>query len=96
MATKEKVEPQLLMPKPTAHLSATDADIPQLKNWEVDKVYTLEVTAKLVGLNRDRYTEGKPLEGRFEVQSIKSDDDDPGIKGFDSVPVTRRTKGSYK
>lgn len=85
---KAKVD-NTLMPKPKPHLTVDDSDVPQLKDWKIDEEYTFEVRAKLTSLDRNDWTEGKPLEGRFQITSIKSDDDDPGMKGFDSYKGDR-------
>lgn len=79
--------------KPSIRLDETD--FPDLKNLKVDQEITLEIKAKVRSLGKDDWPDSdKRLWGSFRVLSVKCDDADPGIKGFDSVKVDRRTKGS--
>lgn len=76
-----------MMDRPTLYV--TEKDVPQLKSWDIDKTYTLEVKATLKSLSKDEYGDSNTLRGSFTVTNIKSDDDDPGMSGFDSYKGDR-------
>lgn len=79
--------------KPSIRLD--DTDFPDLKNLKVDQEVTLEIRAKVRSLGKDDWPDSdKRLWGSFRVLDVKCDDADPGIKGFDSVKIDKRTKGS--
>ena len=95
MAKSKKTTDSLASPykeKPSIRLDETD--FPGLKNLKIDQEVTLEVKATVRSLGKEDWGDDKRLWGSFRVVSVKSDDADPGIKGFDSVKIEKRTKGS--
>ena len=76
--------------KPSIRIN--EDELPELKDWEVDKEYTLEVKVKLMNLGRSDYENKPKLWGSFRVLDVKNDtdaDDDPGMKGFNSYKGDR-------
>jgi hypothetical protein len=64
---------------PTLHLS--EEDLPEIKNWDVDKTYNLIVKVKMTGKNAGEEfpvdSEGekdKKIRARFEVIKVKAPD----------------------
>ena len=56
-------------PKPNLHLS--DKDLPESKEWETGKSYTVKATIKKVGHSEDMFGgKDKNISSRFEVHKI--------------------------
>lgn len=53
----------------TIHLS--DKDLPELKSWEVGKIYKVTVEMEQTGMNIHEHDGKRRTNGTFEVKSIK-------------------------
>lgn len=56
------------MPKPKSHISLQGDDLPDIKNWEVGKKYSMKLKVKQTGYHSDEYGS----HGSFEVEKAEA------------------------
>lgn len=50
--------------------------IPEAKNWEVGKKYTMEIEVEMVGTSKDEYSEDNKISHRFKITKVGVDEVD--------------------
>lgn len=60
--------------KPKPHLDISSEDLPEIKDWDVGEIYTIEVKAKMTSKSENTYNGEKPkLTACFEIQSAEEE-----------------------
>ncbi len=52
-------------------ISLSEKDLPAIKKWKVDGVYTVELTIKQTASRRSMYSKDKMLTADFEIKKVK-------------------------
>lgn len=63
------------MPEMKARLEVNAKDLPQIKDWDVGKEYSLELTGKMVSKSEGGYDGTQPLRATFEVSKVTNEDE---------------------
>lgn len=60
--------------KPKPHLDISSEDLPEIKDWKVGEIYTIEVNAKMTSITENEYDGNTKTTACFEIQTAESED----------------------
>lgn len=73
--TVKEVNAAMDMPEYKPRLTVNVKQLPDIKDWEVGKTYTLEIKGKMISKSQGGWDGSQPLEATFEVAGAKTDDE---------------------
>lgn len=60
--------------------SLTETQLPEAKDWQVGKKYTLEVEVEMVGSNINEYSKDKTVSYRFNITKVGAEMDEDELE----------------